>query len=401
MHQSFQTTMQVSIQAMGTAVSTTGTIKEVKLTKLKLRILQVCSGEDDRSLLVLLKVYAEVDREGHTTDNCSWVMRQLVVAVPGSAHKCNVHITPKLIATVKLLNFLADDDQTFDGCAKGITPFSVPWLLAETVNDDLAKERYYQESTLKSTADARKRESSSRFDPPTSLQGLVRVLTNYIRLVKVLFGDKCPHLLCVIQVQDKLDYNKRLLEGRVTHARMINVLWRVHQVARQFFDRCEKWEEGKALPRSMLQTMVASLVDDVDIQMTLRCPVADFLGLGKSTTTGTKAKKTEGTRGNHGQQPTQNLSIPPICQPCIKELKRLYPTMDIVSFCKKGKVKYADVAIRGKGECVNYGLLGKCTEECSYWHVVITVPGERQHVVKKMMTKGLANLAAAGKTSAP
>ncbi len=63
------------------------------------------------------------------------------------------------------------------------------------------------------------------------------MLTNYIRLVKVLFGNKCPHLLCVIQVWDRLDYHKKLLKGRVTPALMINVLWRVHQDARQFFDR--------------------------------------------------------------------------------------------------------------------------------------------------------------------
>jgi hypothetical protein len=151
------------------------------------------------------------------------------------------------------------------------------------------------------------------------------------------------------------------------------------------------WEESKAFPRSMLQTMAASLVDDVDIQVTLMCPVADFLGLGKSPTTGTKAKKMEGTWGNHGRQPTKNPSIPPICQPCVKELKQLYPTMGIVSFCKKGRVKYADFAIGGMGDCVNYGLLRECTEECTYRHMVITVPKERQHVLKKTMTRGLAN----------
>ncbi len=173
MHQSFQATMLESIRATGTAVSTTGTIKGAKLTKSKLRILRACSGEDDRSLFILSKVYAEVDREGHTTGNYSRIMRRLVVAVPGSAHKCNVHITPKLVATVKLMNFSGDDDQTYVGCSKGIIPFSVPWLSAEMVNNDLAEERYYQQLTLKSTADIRKRESSSRFDPPTSLLGLV------------------------------------------------------------------------------------------------------------------------------------------------------------------------------------------------------------------------------------
>ncbi len=96
-----------------------------------------------------------------------------MVAVPGSAHKCNVHITPKLVATVKLMKFSGDDDRTYVGCSKGVTPFSVPWLSAEMVNNDLAEERYYQQLTLKSTADVRKWESSSRFDPPTSLRGLV------------------------------------------------------------------------------------------------------------------------------------------------------------------------------------------------------------------------------------
>ncbi len=61
MHQSFQATMLESIRATGTVVSTTGTIKEAKLTKSKLRILRACSGEDDRSLFVLSKVYTKVD----------------------------------------------------------------------------------------------------------------------------------------------------------------------------------------------------------------------------------------------------------------------------------------------------------------------------------------------------
>ncbi len=59
-------------------------------------------------------------------ENYSRIMRQLVVAVPGSAHKCIVHITPKLVAKFKLMNFSGDDDRTYVGCSKGIIPFSVP-----------------------------------------------------------------------------------------------------------------------------------------------------------------------------------------------------------------------------------------------------------------------------------
>jgi hypothetical protein len=127
--------------------------------------------------------------------------------------------------------------------------------------------------------------------------------------------------------------------------------------------------------------------------MSLTCPVAEFLGPDTSTTAGTRVKRAEGTRGTHGRQPTQNPSIPPICLPCVNELNRLYPTMSILSFCKKEKVKYPDVSIGGKGDCVTFGLLRRCTEDCTFRHVVITVPDDRQHAVKKMLMQGLATLA--------
>ncbi len=90
MHQSFQTTLLENIRVTGVAVSATGAVKEAKLTKSKIKILHACSGEDDESLFVLPKVYSKMDWEGHMTDNYSWVMRRLVVAVPGSAYKGDV-----------------------------------------------------------------------------------------------------------------------------------------------------------------------------------------------------------------------------------------------------------------------------------------------------------------------
>ncbi len=75
--------------------------------------------------------------------------------------------------------------------------------------------------------------------------------------------------------------------------------------------------------------------------------------------------------------------------------------MGIVAFCKKGKVKYRDVAIGGKGECVNFGLLGRCLEECTFQRVAMTVLDERQHDVKKALTQGLATLASKAPKASP
>jgi hypothetical protein len=147
----------------------TGGGKDKKLSDSKLRILQACSGHGDSPSFQLSKFYAELDRNGITSYNCGMVLRQLVVSVSGSAHQCNVHIAPKVIATAKTLNFSNNDDRTFVGCTSGITSFAVLWKSAEAVNEALADERYFHKATLKSPVDIKKHVTAGTFEAPTSL----------------------------------------------------------------------------------------------------------------------------------------------------------------------------------------------------------------------------------------
>ena len=95
----------------------------------------------------------------------------------------------------------------------GITPFAVPWRSADAVNQDLADERCFLEATLKSPADIKKHVMGTPFDMPTTLQGLVRVLTNYSRLLEVIVGCDCLHLIFVLQLRDGFDLHERVLES--------------------------------------------------------------------------------------------------------------------------------------------------------------------------------------------
>jgi hypothetical protein len=193
LHQSFQTNMLANIRATLTALAATGGSKESKLFDAKLRILQACSGHRDSPTFVLSKFYAELDKDGITADNCGRVIQRMVVTVHGSANPCNDHISPKVIAVAKTLNLSANDDRTFVGCTIGITPFAVPWKLVDAVNEALADERYFDEATLKSPADIKKHVTSGTFEAPTNLQGLTPVLTNYVRLLEVMFESDAPH----------------------------------------------------------------------------------------------------------------------------------------------------------------------------------------------------------------
>ena len=212
------------IRVTSAAVGATGTTRDARLSEAKLRILQACAGHDDGGPFLPSKLYLEVERDGGTTDTFGRVLRRLVVTVLGSAHKCNVHITPKIVLAAKTLNFSANDDMTFEGCSNGITPFATPWRTAEANNSDLADERYFNEATLKSPADIKRHATGAKFAPPQSLQELVRVLTNYVRLLEILFGDRCIHMIWVLRLRDALDSQERLLENRITPVLMINLL---------------------------------------------------------------------------------------------------------------------------------------------------------------------------------
>jgi len=387
--------MRENIRLTGTAVVATGASKDTRLTESKLRILRACTGEDDGLPFIPSKFYLEVEREGGNKDTVGRILRRMAVTVPGSAHKCNIHVTPKIIEAVKTLNFSANDDRTFVGCTSGITPFAVPWRTEDAVNIDMAEERYFEEATLKSPADIKKHATGAKFDPPKTLQGLGRVLTNYVRLLEVLFGDHCPHMLWVQHLRNGLDDHERILETRITPTLMIHLLWKVHQDSRQFFDSCEKWGDGEVLPRSTLQSTVRALVEDVDITTTLTCPVKEFLGSEPSVAGSRQREKREGKGGGGlGRQPTKNTAIPQICAPSVRELNRLYPTMNIMSFARKSGVKYQDLAVGAKGDCTNFLLLGRCPDEnCTFKHSVTTVPDARQMEVKAALDRGLAALA--------
>jgi hypothetical protein len=150
--------------------------------------------------------------------------------------------------------------------------------LVEAMNEDTAEEGYFNQAMLKSPADIRKHATSAKVELPRTHLGIVRALNNYTRLLEVLFGDNCDHLVHVRAIRDGLEDNKTDLEAKITQTLCLHLMWRIHHDARQFFMACKRWEDGEILPRSWLGLTVRQLVDDYAIQLMLMCPVAAFMG---------------------------------------------------------------------------------------------------------------------------
>jgi hypothetical protein len=92
------------------------------------------------------------------------------------------------------------------------------------MNKDAAEEEYFEALTLKSVADIRKHVNSGKVELPTTLRGLSRMFNNYCRLLEVLFGPSCSHLVHARRIRDVLDEHKADLESKITPRLCLHLL---------------------------------------------------------------------------------------------------------------------------------------------------------------------------------
>ena len=366
--------------ATAQALATRSGDKESKLTNMKRKILQACSGEGDTPEFSPTVVYSEIETEGSTAEALGRILRRQLKPVSRSINKTNIYVTPQLVLTVKALCFSANGDKTHAGCTKGIIIFAVPWRSIEAMNEDAAEEEYFAASTLKSVADIRKHVAGTKVELPSTLLGLVRMFNNYSLLLEVLFGPHCPHYIHVRALRDSLEDNENDLKMRITKPLCLQLLWRVHHDARQFFLVCERWEPMDPLPRSNLGAVVQRLIDDCCIDMTLTCPVTAFLGTDPTS----KPKSTPPVNAKAGRAtPTINGFIPPGCKKAVDAFNASYPTMSLTDLLKQGGIPFSALKVGGKGDCTSFGLLGRCSAGCSYNHVVCSPSPERQATISE------------------
>jgi hypothetical protein len=368
-----------------------GRDKESKLTATKRRILQACAGITDADKFKVEQIYQDVDAKGGSAEALGRILRKQLKPIPLNPHMTNIHITPQLVVTIKSFDFSSNGDKIYAGCTKGITIFAVPWRTAEVINEDLAKDEYFAASMLKLVANIRKHVTSAKVELPASLQGVVRVLNNYCRLLDMLFGPNCPHLMNVMAIQDALETHEAELEACLTSVLILHLMWSIHHDARQFILACKGWDDGERIPHSTLYNTVRQLVEDCSIQLTLTCPEANFMGAPLKVP-GAKMPATTRAVRAAGPQPTINAAIPPLCQKVVAAFNRLHPSITILELCLRGKVRFGQLKVGKEGACVNFGLLRWCSG-CRYRHEV--VPDSRQAAIVKVLEGAMATMKAA------
>ena len=382
------------------AIGATGALVS-KLSTTRRTVLTACAGHDDNEDFVLPPLYTELEATSFTADAIHMTLRRLCIRVPGSQHKCNVHVTKKMVLTVRNGNYSSTNNTTFEGATSGVTPFGVPNLSPKVIHEEEMDCQAFEDATHKTQADNRKFSAGNKFIPAKDLNELIRVLNNYICWLEVMFGSQCPHLLLVVRLRDVLDENQDALEPLLDRHLRLSVLWKVHEDARQFFNKCEKWSHGEPLPQSRLRGMVDLLEYDQQVFRSLACPFDEFFNETKKG----KGKGGGGGGGGGGAndgkdttkkpQPTTNPTLLPLCVAAVNKVKAAYPAgMTIPKFCILCDMPTHKFTVGGRGGCSTYQVLGHCPAiACNYRHVACTVTDARQKEVAALLIEGLKIIA--------
>ena len=123
--------------------------------------------------------------------------------------------------------------------------FAVPPLSQERARENSLDHQAFEAATHKTQDETRKQMQGEKMTPPKDLKEVIRYMNNYIVLLEVIAGSDCPHLLLVLRLRNCLDREAARFEQTLDQKRLLTILWRVHEDARQFCLRCERWSRGQ------------------------------------------------------------------------------------------------------------------------------------------------------------
>jgi hypothetical protein len=391
------------------AMAATGTSAS-KLSISRLLAMEAAAGvNDDGDPFEPSKYFLEVQKEGLTIEACHAGLRRCCAPVAGSQHKTRVHVTRAMAQTAKNGNYAASNDNTYEGCTTGVTPFATPYLQAKDAHEEELDSNAFETATHRTQAGNKRFLAGTRFTAPRNVSDVLKVLNNYICWVGTMFGDWCPHLLMVIQLRDTLYDLESDLDFSLDRHLCLTLLWRVHEDARRFFHHCDTWSKGEVMPRSKLRRVVNLLDEDYMVIRSLTCPFDRFFAGTTAATTGAaeaagktqkdgrggKAKTDEGKPPGKDPkpQPTVNPAIPSLLAKSVAKLRAAYPTINIHKLAKDSGIPAAKFIIGNGGGCTNFQVLGQCENPaCKYKHVAPTVTDTRLAEVATALKEAMKSM---------
>jgi hypothetical protein len=231
-------------------------------------------------------------------------------------------------------------------------------------------------ASMTTIGDIEKGEESPSSSPKT-YHGCLQLLSNYVKLLTEVVGSRSAHLREVIAIRRKLRQKVDLYIG-MGPREIIYLLWAIFLDAREIFSASVGDTEDA--PGSQLKYTTSFLgVGRIPMDI-LGVPLAQFRAHESSTV------ETESSlSSNPGEmfKPAEfvsatNSNVPDDISAITMPLREKFPNVTTTALMSHGQLSFDDIWVGNKGACLNYNLLGICSDpKCSYRHARAKPTAER------------------------
>jgi hypothetical protein len=405
--------MPPGMPPMGAAAMMPYEVKETKLySPLEHeRIRMACGLEPANYDAGRPPIYAMLLAEGRSMVKVEAVLHKLMAPALDDWDPVRVYVSQELVRDMKDLKFGWGNENTYDTCHRGISPFAVLQVSMEQQTKRRKTQERADRATFLSTDDVRSLEAEPGCCPP-NYYGMMSLLKRYIRLLTVLFGERCSHLLEVQGVYQVLAEKVGVYE-LMSSELVAETIWQVFLDARECFSYV-----GRGLPESALFTLRGD-IRSCSLKVTINCPVALLLNIpttmqtppsavsqsgsgGRTGSTGrmsggSMAPSTMSTLTSHtdarrarevpviGGKRTNPDAVPELVE-IMRDLRTKRPGADMSALIRSERLVIADIAIGGRGACLDFMYVGECARAgCTFNHDPSNVSaGKRRDVTRKL-----------------
>jgi hypothetical protein len=310
-----------------------------------------------------------------------------------------VYISPELVSDVKDCKYGLGWDTSYRNCHRGISPFAVPHMSMRHQQERSAYQDRLTRASSTTLGDIEKGESSPS-PVPQDYHGLLQLLSNYIRLLKVLIGTRSAHTREVVAIRHKLRAKVDLFID-VGPREIIYLLWAIFLDAREFLSH----QVGPTddLPESQLRYTTNFLgvgripLDIMGVPMT-QFGAAHPIGGGSTSETADSTISSAETLFRPAQWiMPKNANVADDISAVTMPLLEKFPNATAQELMAHGELRYDDIRVGNKGACLNYNLFGVCKDKaCSYRHSKAKPTQERAKSVASKLQPAIQSFMAAG-----
>jgi hypothetical protein len=344
--------------------------KEKFATHEKVKILAACGlheGEWDQAP----PIYDKITEDGRTKAAVRDAMeREYRTTTMVAEFPSSVFLSTQLVTDIKDLKFGWQGSSAFDSCHRGISPFSVPHSSIEVHQRLRAMEEDADQATTTTLADVR----ATRTKPPpcpTDYFGLLQMLCAYIKLLMMMFGQACEHMINVTTIYYLIKARMAIFE-RMDRNQVAHLLWAIFTDAREYFNTPHDLMGNP--PVSSLDWLIGAMKGGT-LPATLGTPLQSFFPSSSGANRGGGGSasgqgREEEPRYRRGPQPP-NENVHSRIEAATAAARRCNPAVDyrmVMAVAPLPKPRITTMQLKRAG-CFDHLFFGKCaTPRCSFQH---------------------------------